>query len=194
MAEIDPYPISALQDRYGLSSRQAVYDRINKLGIEPASRGKISSDQLDTLDRLDNWIKSGKTVENFISSELNTAINSEFGNSVLLTLKNQDLPTSNIFDDSTTSLIQLVHEIALAIRPQENLLQHLECLERAAAQSWLLSTQEVKQLIGVKPHGPSFSRGSFKFIRSGKIGASSAWRVEKISIIPEEKSVAGIIT
>ncbi len=61
--DIDPYPISALQDRYRLSSRQAVYDRINALGIKPVARGKISSEQLSLLDKLDEHIKAGGAIE-----------------------------------------------------------------------------------------------------------------------------------
>lgn len=185
MTNIDPYPISALQDRYRLSSRQAVYDRINKLGIQPASRGKISSDQLDKLDRLDNWIKVGKTIENFISSERLAAVTNEPGAAIVMpTPKSQDLPTSlHTFEANSTSLIQLVYEIAAALGPQVDPLQHLECLERAASQDWLLTTGEVKQLIGVKPYvngSDRFTRGSFAFVKSGKIGSCIAWRVVKV--------------
>jgi hypothetical protein len=41
--------ISTLQGRYGLESRQAVYDRINGLEIKPVARGKISPQQLVTF-------------------------------------------------------------------------------------------------------------------------------------------------
>jgi hypothetical protein len=50
--------IATLQGRYGLESRQAVYDRINGLDIKPVARGKISPQQLELLDKLDNSEKS----------------------------------------------------------------------------------------------------------------------------------------
>lgn len=87
------------------------------------------------------------------------------------TPKSQDLPTSlHTFEANSTSLIQLVHQIAAALGCQVDPLQHLECLERAAVMGWLLSTSKIKQLVRVKPHGLTFSRGSFTFTRSGKIG------------------------
>jgi hypothetical protein len=55
---METYPIASLQERYSLSSKQSVYDRIKALSIEPVARGKISSDQLDKLDKLDKWLKA----------------------------------------------------------------------------------------------------------------------------------------
>lgn len=171
MTEVDPYPISALQDRYKLG-KQAVYDRINKLGIQPIERGKISGEQLSLLDKLDSSIEAGETIDDFVNSEA--------------VLRGALAPVSNpktapqVEQDSVSSLTQLARVIALALKPQANPLQHLECLERAASSGWLLSTKEVKHLLQVKPHGEIFNRGSFAFVRSGKIGGQTAWRVEKI--------------
>jgi hypothetical protein len=76
--------------------------------------------------------------------------------------------------------LQLVETIARHISATRDPLQHYVVLERAIASGWLLPTSEVRSLIGVKPSGDRFQRGSFIFIRSGKIGAQSAWRVAKI--------------
>ncbi|NET45977.1 MAG: hypothetical protein F6K15_30620 [Okeania sp. SIO2B3] len=58
-------------------------------------------------------------------------------------------------------------------------------LEKAAIGGWLLSTSEVKHLIGVKPYCQKgsniYTRGSWQFIKSGKIGGASAWRVLKLN-------------
>lgn len=40
-----------------------------------------------------------------------------------------------------------------------------------------LTTSQIKQLIGVKPREKEFTRGSFVFIKCGKIGRQSAWKV-----------------
>jgi hypothetical protein len=73
-----------------------------------------------------------------------------------------------------------VEAIARHFQQQREPLQHYTALERAIANSWLLSTAEVRSLIGVKPSGDRFQHGSFVFVKSGKIGAQSAWRVAKI--------------
>lgn len=171
MTEIDPYPISALQDRYGLSSKQAVYDRINKLGIQSIARGKISSSQLDRLDRLDEWLQKGRKIDDFV--------NGQIGQTMLLARNEEDPADKQEQIESVGSFALLVHQIAAAVKSQPDPLQHYESLERAVRNNWLLSTSEVKQLIGVKPYGAVCVRGSFAFIKSGKIGGQTAWRVEK---------------
>ncbi|MFM6818769.1 MAG: hypothetical protein ACKPKB_21595 [Dolichospermum sp.] len=57
--------IATLQGRYGLESRQAVYDRINGLDIKPVARGKITPQQLELLDKLDKHIRGGGAIANF---------------------------------------------------------------------------------------------------------------------------------
>ncbi len=62
-------------------------------------------------------------------------------------------------------------------------LWYMNILERAFSSNWLLTTSEVKQLIGVKPRtkkGEStYRRGNWTFMKSGKIGNQTAWRVMK---------------
>ncbi len=59
----------------------------------------------------------------------------------------------------------------------------LERLETARAPEWELTTSQVKELIGVKPKcqkgKKTFKRGSFIFVKSGKIGNETAWKVMK---------------
>ncbi len=56
-------------------------------------------------------------------------------------------------------------------------------LKRAVDEGWLLTTKEIQQLIGVKPRtkkgGNTYTRGSFSFVKSGKIGGQTAWKVVK---------------
>jgi hypothetical protein len=70
-----------------------------------------------------------------------------------------------------------------------NPLWYMSILEQAEAQGWIVSSEEVEQLIGTKPHcAPdhnSFVRGCWKFEKAGKIGMHSSWRVTKeIAILP----------
>ena len=165
---METYPISELQQRYGLTSRQAVYDRIKALSIEPVARGKISSDQLDKLDKLDKHLKSGGTLSDFESSH--TEIMPAAIEPAAATAINQE----------RENFLELIEAIARHFQQQREPLQHYTALERAIASGWILSTAEVRALIGTKPHGDRFQRGAFIFIRAGKIGNQSAWRVAKI--------------
>jgi hypothetical protein len=76
--------------------------------------------------------------------------------------------------------------IATLTKPEPEPLQHLIWLERAATSRWLLTTAEVKNLIGVSPSSllkagnRSFTRGSFTFVKSGKIGNKNAWKVLRV--------------
>jgi hypothetical protein len=67
-----------------------------------------------------------------------------------------------------------------------NPLWYMPILEQVSAQAWILSSEEVEQLIGIKPYcAPghnSFRRGCWKFIKTGKVGTHSSWRVIKETI------------
>ena len=169
MAEKDKdlYLISGLRERYGLSSRQSVYDRLKALNIKPVGWGRISAEQLKQMDKLDEHLKKGGTLSNF----------------GIETFQNQS-DTSLI----VAELTKLVEAIAPTPNPPEPL-QALEELEKAAEKGWLLTKEQVQQLLGVKPKvkgsDRTFTRGSFSFVKSGKIGSQTAWKVVKVS--SEEK-------
>lgn len=78
---------------------------------------------------------------------------------------------------------ELLAQIALLITEAKDPLWNLEALERAIANEWLLTTAQIKNLIGTKPSckkGKSlYERGSFVFTKSGKIGNQTAWKVSK---------------
>lgn len=174
------FAVSNLQQRYGLASRQAVYDRIKALLIEPVSRGKLSTEQLDKLDKLDKWLKANphKAIADFPQqAEVmppDLAINHQ--PSAISELSTASLDNSQ----QSFDLLELAESFARHLSKLRDPLQHYAALERAIASSWLLSTAEIRALIGVKPNGDRFQRGSFIFIRAGKIGAQAAWRVAKV--------------
>jgi hypothetical protein len=76
-----------------------------------------------------------------------------------------------------------------------NPLWYMPILEQADTQGWIISSEEVEQLIGIKPHCDSghnfFMRGCWKFVKVGKVGTNSSWRVVKeivtlsIEVVPE---------
>jgi hypothetical protein len=64
-----------------------------------------------------------------------------------------------------------------------NPLWYMPILEEVDAHSWIISSEEVEQLIGIKPYCASgqnfFVRGCWKFVKVGKVGTHSSWRVIK---------------
>ncbi|MBR8840196.1 MAG: hypothetical protein DSM106950_40955, partial [Stigonema ocellatum SAG 48.90 = DSM 106950] len=83
-----------------------------------------------------------------------------------------------------TSLVltirEIVFEVLAAVRIKQSPLDSYRELSEAAAQGWILPTSVVKQMIKTRPHGEQFIRGSFKFIRTGRIGIEAGWRVERL--------------
>lgn len=174
------HAVSSLQERYDLASRQAVYDRLAALNIKPVTRGKLSSDQLDKLDKLDKWLKANphSAIADFpqepevMPPDLSVISHQASAN---------DLSTVSLDKSQQTfDLLELAESFARHLSKMRDPLQHYAALERAIASGWLLSTAEVRSLIGTKPTGDRYQRGSFVFIRSGKIGAQAAWRVSKV--------------
>ncbi len=80
------------------------------------------------------------------------------------------------------SLVKLEKTLASRLQPS-NPLWYMDVLEKAEAANWILTTDEVENLIGIKPQchhdETSYHRGSWVFIKAGKIGAQTGWRVKK---------------
>jgi hypothetical protein len=58
-------------------------------------------------------------------------------------------------------------------------ISHWDELEKACVNSYILTSKEIKELLGVKPFGKEWTRGAFKFTKVGKIGNQSGWLVSK---------------
>lgn len=179
MTEEEGFPVSRLQERYGLGEYQSVINRYKLLGIAPFKRGRqsfITETQLKALDELNEWKKKNPSVK--LSEYPGAVAAAPSGGSLAVV----DVDSAEIARATEGEISLTIHELTQlvkSIRPIEPL-AHLKELERAAASGWLLTTAEVKQLIGVLPKGELFSRGSFSFQKSGKIGSSTAWRVIKV--------------
>ncbi len=79
-------------------------------------------------------------------------------------------------------IVNKLLEVVQSTQPKEELklLAAYEELEKAAEKQWILPTSVVKELIKVKPHGEVYTRGAFRFVKTGKIGAEAGWKVEKV--------------
>jgi hypothetical protein len=82
----------------------------------------------------------------------------------------------------SSRLAQMERSIGKHSTPS-NPLWYMPILEQADTQGWIISSEELEQLIGIKPHcdsGHNFlMRGCWKFVKVGKVGTHSSWRVVK---------------
>ena len=173
--------IATLQGRYGLESRQAVYDRINGLDIKPVARGKITPQQLELLDKLDKHIRDGGAIANFpIYPEVEITPLEKLDNQLDI-LDNQLDNSENL--TAITVMAGLVEKMMGYIGNKRSPLVEYEELEKAVAYKWILSTAKVKELIGVTPRVGkdelTFVWGSFTFTKAGKLGNQMGWLVTK---------------
>ncbi|WP_445634538.1 hypothetical protein NSTC745_06362 [Nostoc sp. DSM 114161] len=184
--QTEPIKISSLQERYRLDSRQAVYDRINGLKIEPIARGKISSEQLELLDKLDIHIRSGGAIADFpLQPEVQAPALDKLDKLDKLDIEPDQATVINVM----ANLMEKMITYAYARHPSP--LASYEELEKAIANKWLLPSSKVKELIGVttipktvkepKEDGDAefFVRGNFLFVKIGKIGRETSWAVAK---------------
>ena len=177
--------IKELQERYGLKTRQSIYDWIKagNLILPKDERGHAyaTPEQIEVLDQLVEHLKTGGTLGSFTpvsSPEIYTSVDSQIDTSEPSTVY-QIVDTVNSTEDSPMVMLErLVGVVVSNIQPRSPLWFHDE-LEKAAKQGWILSTSEVETLIGVKPKGEVFCRGGWEFVRAGKIGNQGAWKVNK---------------
>jgi hypothetical protein len=161
------YKISELQARYSLSSKQSVYDRMKALQIVPVSRGEISSQALDELDKLDKFMKKNPGAKIW-----------EFPRDVEYESSGQlDKSTGQL--DNFNETLQLVEAIARHFVANQDPLAKYKALEYAANHIMLLPTSKIRELTGAKPSKSSFQRGIFIFRKTeNKIGRETAWQVQ----------------
>ncbi|BAQ67140.1 hypothetical protein [Geminocystis sp. NIES-3709] len=81
--------------------------------------------------------------------------------------------------DLFESLMERVEEVLERMIPI-NPISHWEKLDIAVERGYILSSQEVKNLVGTKPSGTTWTRGAFIFTRTGKIGNQAGWKISRL--------------
>jgi hypothetical protein len=164
--------IKELLERYSLKSRQSIYSWCEAAGIKLSSDEQgvkfASEDDIATLDKLQSHIDNGGSLKTFIKPIMPTVIT---GDSELDTV--QDTHSLTEIDNT------VLGELAKLIVNEYNPLRSHQLLKEASQEGWILTSDEVIKLIGVKPKGEHFVRGSWAFIRSGRIGNKLGWIVER---------------
>lgn len=165
--------IKELLERYNLKSRQSIYSWCEAAGVRLNSDEHgikfASEDAIATLDKLQTHIDNGGTLKTFIKPLIPTVVETD---SKLDTVQD----THNLAEIDNTVL----GELAKLIVNEYNPLRHHQLLKEAAQEGWILTTDEIFKLIGVRPKGEYFVRGSWMFTRSGRIGNKLGWIVERV--------------
>ena len=170
------FPVAELKQRYGIG-KQAEINRRKHLGIVPKKVDGvyvIDPDQLSLLDELDLFLRSSPQAKmtDFKSTGSTSPITME------ATLSPERNNLTVIEKDESTDLLFLMESIARTISPP-NPISHWEKLQWLVDNEIIISTSEVEELVGTKPKGERWIRGSFLFERSGKLGGQTGWRVFK---------------
>lgn len=167
-------------ERYGIKTRQAMYDRLNSLGLtlekDASNRNYATPEQLVILDDLHQHLKGGGTLRTYTpptETHLEDTVNHTVEDAVLD--KGNDIPL-----DVFPSLDTLIDTILKRVLPTDELAHHAT-LERAYQQGWLLSTSEVKSLIGNKPRKSQHYFGCWLLEKTElRMGRETAWKVTKL--------------
>jgi hypothetical protein len=101
-------------------------------------------------------------------------------------------PPNNQIEELLANLSSRFQKLEVSLSKHStphNPLWYMPILEQVDTHGWIISSEEVEQLIGIKPHCDSghnfFIRGCWKFVKAGKIGTHSSWRVIKeIATLP----------
>lgn len=181
------FAVSELRDRYGIK-KQAEINRRKHLGIKPVKyEGSyyVTEDQLKLLDSLHDFLaEQGGKMADFDPEKAVDSLDSTTGITRLYSEEatNIDYQEATLIDSSQLNpeWSQLIEKLAEKLSPARSPLQNWRELEEAFTNGWLLTTKQVHELAGAKPHGTQWQRGSFIFIKTGKIGSQSAWQVKKV--------------
>ncbi|BAQ66956.1 hypothetical protein [Geminocystis sp. NIES-3709] len=180
------YYINDLQERYNLKTRQSVYDRLKAIGTQVEKEGNksyVTEGVLEELDQLQEHLNLGGSIKTFIPT-LKTTVHSKIDNETVyssIDTVNSELDNNLQYEqlELFENLMERVEEVVERMIPQ-NPINHWEKLDIAVERGYILSSKEVKSLVGTKPFGEQWIRGAFIFTRTGKIGNQAGWKISRL--------------
>lgn len=178
------FTIKECCDRYQIASTKTLYTRINGLkdkGIDAkliVYKGKsfIPEELQKELDSLDSHINRGGKIAEY-QPLLSVSVLPPQQHTTTQQL--DSLSKTNYFLLTPELIEQLAIAVANNLKPADPF-WHIDRLKMLARFEIEITSAELKSLIKVQPQGDRFNRGSFEFIKVGKIGRQSAWRVRSI--------------
>ena len=178
MTELDEIPVSTLANRYSIH-RSQVYTRLDALkqrdsNLVPVKRGKkayITGHMLECLDGMAALIQNGSTTQEAADKVLGEVQSSP--------VVSRPVDTRHV--GSSSLAIASQDEAAAPEQSFKELLEVLRGLQEVADNDWWLSTSQLAQVMGLRSLPPGeFERYGFRFVKAGRNGAETAWKVEKL--------------
>ncbi|EKU96958.1 hypothetical protein Lepto7375DRAFT_0888 [Leptolyngbya sp. PCC 7375] len=183
MSELDGLPVASLMERYGVN-RSQIYVRLDAIkkidpSLVPVRRGRrsfVSSELLGHLDSIAALLQQGLTTDEAAEQVLGATGQSSTQPDVWP----DSLARQDSSDLSTRDLIGLL--LANAQRPvaPKDRLAMFKDLQAIVDHDWRPSTSQLCEILELSSlSGNEFERYGFRFIRQGKNGTESAWKVER---------------
>jgi hypothetical protein len=168
---LDNLSITDLQVRYGLRSRQSVYDRLGHLKLKPA-RGKVSAEQLQKMDALHEWLQQpGAKMADYPVDKAGE----------LESVSAQSLDSAGqVPPNWLLPLLQLLSDRLHVADPLAN----LRSLQEIAEKGWELPTSKLASLLEVHPKTlkrvQKYRKFGFTCTKLPRQGREAAWKVERV--------------
>lgn len=171
-AVVDRISIVQMQERYGLATRQAVYDRLKKLNIKSV-RGTIDAEtELPRMDELHQEMQEPKS----------TALSTTSTRQVEKSTRQLD---SAVQPEMMLAMFEMLAARSAAPGPGAiaTLKERLELLELCCQQGNTLATSELAEVLGIsrtnlRSKGHHFQFG-YLFLKAGRHGREVAWSVQR---------------
>ncbi len=150
--------LKELMKRYGINSRQTMYNRLKGLGLELQKDADGSNyaapEQVELLDEFNAHLKAapGNTIANFTPRAKNgyqPAVGAEPRREAIVTSEAQLIDTDAILSQQV-AMEQLLGILVEHINPRTPLWRHRELLE-AQTHKLPLTRSDIHQLVGVRP-------------------------------------------
>lgn len=171
-----------LADRYGVNVNQ-IYKRkrsLIKKGVKVKTITKDRKAYIDDaaiclFDSQHQHVKAGLSLDSFIVPIDPVVLDSLPRYDTGGDIAQSKPPVLSIAPESIEAIALAVAQVLSPLLPPPDPTWKFEALRTAARFKYQLSSSQVRDLIGVTPKKNSFSRGSFEFVKVGKIGRENAW-------------------
>lgn len=189
-------PIASLPERYGVA-RSQVYTRLDALkqrdrSLTPLKRNRkayADARLIAALDAMHTFIQQGDTVIQAAKKALDLPLIAPDNPDNFERDENPVSPVGQSYGTQDSSLVPTsdrpsdlarLADVLEARQLPPDPLNRYRALDEIAEKGWHLPTSEIATLLGMKTlNGQEFERYGFRFIRMGKAGTESTWKVEK---------------
>lgn len=170
-------------ERYGCDNYSTFHNRMVKLGIKPERRGRqsfLNQQQIQLLDRLDTHLKSGGVFGNFEIEEGATKPMQQSSSSAKLVAKKID----SIATNGSIGDVEIIAALQSLATQNYDVLTPQKRLKEAVDNDFLLTTEQVSQILGLNPNTvrswrSGTQRLGFVFQKEHEGSSAVVWRVRR---------------